>query len=752
MIQPTQQALPTDSGDTPVSKREWNVKRFIVCLGVAVLVSAVASAILLGIGVSSLNEAPLSYNSLNYKTQVLKNGDLKIDQRVSIKLNEREDDDGDTLPWRQMYQQYTINPNNLTSIADVSVRNVTDGTTYTQTKPIPPDDVSGTDNWDSTEANHWYIADVSDSDNPTQYVASTAGRDSKYPVEIGWNIPETDSAEAMVFDITMTFHGVSTAHPDVTNFQWEPFGNANQIPIGTVNATVSFPEGINSKNSWAWLHYAGQSQTSRADDGTLKFSAQNVGAGEHLDLVAMFDSSASSGVARTSSTDVKQSIIDDETQQETKARDAARVKARFTVIAWIIGGILALILSVFALRAAFTTYGASRYHGDVEYWREPPNMSPASAASMHDLVLKKTSDKASRQMAASVLSLASKHAISIYPGSVSVYGNVDLVQADSVQISSAVSSDDKRLQKDLASTSTIVIHPVCSNDRGALKLSSSEDAALHLLECAAQRLNSSVFDLKQMQQSFKKWESGYKEQAKFTNAVSGEFALLGATQTKASSIGLGITGITCALVGTLAAGLTLGGGTFVIGILCSFVLLVCSIFAVTYGKVTVLNDTGQEYAGQIQGLERYLLDFSSFEDRGVDNLTLWDRYLVYAAAFGISNEALQQLARANPKLGDPEWLDSNASGSMLYWSFRPWAFMAYGYGMGGFGNASPGMPANSNVNPGIGDLGSQLTSSFSSISSTIHAAAPSSSSGGGFSGGGFAGGGGGSGGGSFGGR
>ncbi|MFT8592585.1 MAG: DUF2207 domain-containing protein [Bifidobacterium sp.] len=751
-MQPTQRSLHTDSGEAPASKREWNVRRFILCLGAAIIIAAVAVALLLGIGVSSLNEAPLSYNSLDYKTQVLKNGDLKIEQRVSMKLNEREDDDGDTRPWRQMYQQYTINPKNLTSISDVSVRNVTDGTTYKQTKPIPPDDVSSTSNWDSTEANHWYIANVSDSDNPTQYDASSADKDSKYPVEIGWNIPETDSAKAMVFDITMTFHGVSTAHPDVTNFQWEPFGDANQIPIGTVNATVSFPEGVSSKNSWAWLHYAGQSETSRKSDGTLQFTAQDVSAGEHLDLVAMFDSSASSGVARTSSSNAKHSIIDDETQQETKARDAARSKARLTIIAWIIGGIVAIILSIFAVRAAFKTYGASRYHGDVEYWREPPNMSPASAAGMHDIVLRKTSDKASRQMAASVLSLASKHAISIYPGSVAAYGTIDLTQADSVQISSAVSSGDKRLQKDLASTSTIVIHPVCSHDRDSLKLSSSEDAALHLLECAAQRLDSPVFDLKQMQRSFKKWESGYTEQAKFTNAVSGEFALLGATQTRSSSIGLGILGIVVALVGTLAAGMTLGGGTFVIASLCGFLLLVCSIFAVMYGKVTVLNDTGQEYAGQIQGLQRYLLDFSSFEDRGVDDLALWDRYLVYAAAFGISNEALQQLARANPKLSDPQWLDSNASGSMLYWSFRPWTFMTYGYMAGSFGEAAPGMPAGADFNPGIGDIGSQLTSSFSSISSTIHAAAPSSSSGGGFSGGGFAGGGGGSGGGSFGGR
>jgi uncharacterized membrane protein len=185
------------------------------------------------------------------------------------------------------------------------------------------------------------------------------------------------------------------------------------------------------------------------------------------------------------------------------------------------------------------------------------------------------------------------------------------------------------------------------------------------------------------------------------------------------------------------------------------VLLLTSCFALAYGKSTGLSERGQEYAGQVQGLRRYLLEFSAFQERGVDDLTLWDRYLVYAAAFGISNQALKQLALAYPQLSDPQWLDANASGSLLYWTYRPWVFAgaAYGYGMGGGVDRTTGaMAAGPAFGGGFGDLGGQLTSSFASIHSTIQAAAPSSSSGGSFGGGGFAGGGGGSGGGSFGGR
>ena len=130
---------------------------------------------------------------------------------------------------------------------------------------------------------------------------------------------------------------------------------------------------------------------------------------------------------------------------------------------------------------------------------------------------------------------------------------------------------------------------------------------------------------------------------------------------------------------------------------------------------------------------------------------LWDRYLVYAAAFGISEKTLRQLALAYPELSDGQWLDQNASGSLIYWSYRPWAFQRAAMAGGIAGTAASIDPSAFSAT--VGDIGSQISSSFSELRSTIAAARPSSSgSGGSFSGGGFGGSGGGSGGGSFGGR
>lgn len=164
-----------------------------------------------------------------------------------------------------------------------------------------------------------------------------------------------------------------------------------------------------------------------------------------------------------------------------------------------------------------------------------------------------------------------------------------------------------------------------------------------------------------------------------------------------------------------------------------------------------LTRAGQPLAGQVLGLRRYPEHFSDFTDRGVPDLALWDKYLVYAAAFGISAKVITQLAIVYPEVEDSQWLEENASGSLVYWSYLPHRWyrsddMSH--------NISQGFEAGS-FSAQAGDLGAQLTSSFADLSRTIRAAAPSSSNGssaGSFSGGSFSGSSGGSGGGSFGGR
>lgn len=723
-----------------------------VFIAIAATIGVVA-IMLLAIALDD-GSADLSYKTLDYDVQVQSNGDLKVTQHIDMKLADRSDDDGDH-PWKQLYQQYMLKESDLTNITDISVRNVTTGETYQQGDIAIPSSYS-TGEWNQEHAKQWYIADVSQGDsNPQPFDPAKDGLvagntdDRSKKIEIGWNIPVTTSASSMKFDITMTMQGVTTAYQDVATFQWEPFGANNQIPIGKVTGTITFPNDITADNSWAWLHTERTSTTERGDKGSLQFTVHDVRAGDYVDVVAMFDVDATSGVARTRDTTIKNGIMESEARQERQWRDQQRKKARIRLITWIAIAVIGLVLCVIAVALALRSFNRSQYHGDIEYWRDEPEMSPASAAELLHMVADKHSKTlSSRKMSASVLSLASRGAIAIYPGVAAMYQGIDMSQANNADIARLIANDPART-RDVGKTSTVVILPVVFDNVQSLRLCPSEQAALDLLVTASERIGSPVFDLDQMNENFSDWENGYKLQEKFTNTCDNEFAMLGATSIcGGGAFAAGICAVMLAFLSMLYFGAI---GNLALLAVISVPMMFASVFALSYLKLKGLTDNGQYLAGQVVGLKRYMEDFSDFRDRGVADLTLWGRYMVYATAFGISEKAMKQLLKAYPQLADPNWLDANASDSLLYWSYRSWYFNHHYAGPASCDTNSMDFSPSAN----FGDIGAQLESGFADIQSTIAAASPSSSysgSGGSFSGGGFGGSSGGSGGGSFGGR
>jgi uncharacterized membrane protein len=137
------------------------------------------------------------------------------------------------------------------------------------------------------------------------------------------------------------------------------------------------------------------------------------------------------------------------------------------------------------------------------------------------------------------------------------------------------------------------------------------------------------------------------------------------------------------------------------------------VTAVLLGFATLLlrsrTSGGAQRASEWRAFERKLRDFSQMEDAPAGHLILWERYLVYAVALGVSQRLAHGLMMRVP--------EEQRS------SFAPWY-------VGSGGDYSFG---------GMADFGS-------SFGGAVHSAmvpASSSGSGGGFSGGGGGGGGGG---------
>jgi uncharacterized membrane protein YgcG len=130
------------------------------------------------------------------------------------------------------------------------------------------------------------------------------------------------------------------------------------------------------------------------------------------------------------------------------------------------------------------------------------------------------------------------------------------------------------------------------------------------------------------------------------------------------------------------------------------------------GTIVLGNRTqaGAEAHARAKGLAKYLKDFSQLDEAPVGHLILWERFLVYSVALGVSGDLVRNIAFKVPEV-------ANNPG------FAVW-YVGPGRGLDRFDSVGR-----------MGDVGSSIASSFSPPSK--------SGSGGGFSGGGGGGGGGG---------
>lgn len=76
-------------------------------------------------------------------------------------------------------------------------------------------------------------------------------------------------------------------------------------------------------------------------------------------------------------------------------------------------------------------------------------------------------------------------------------------------------------------------------------------------------------------------------------------------------------------------------------------------------KTRTLTQKGVNEQEKWKALKRYMENFSLLNEREVPELVLWEKYLVYATAFGIADKVLSQLKIKYPELMDENYMMSN---------------------------------------------------------------------------------------------
>lgn len=82
-------------------------------------------------------------------------------------------------------------------------------------------------------------------------------------------------------------------------------------------------------------------------------------------------------------------------------------------------------------------------------------------------------------------------------------------------------------------------------------------------------------------------------------------------------------------------------------------ILICEVLLfITTKHINVLTEEGEIERQQWKGLKKYMEDFSLLNEKDIPDLELWEKYLVYATAFGISDKVIEQLKVVYPHFNE----------------------------------------------------------------------------------------------------
>ena len=505
---------------------------------------------------------------------------------------------------------------------------------------------------------------------------------SKGEFEIAWGVSEDSSSATRKFKISYTVVDAVKNYADCSEFYWQFVGSDFGIASDKVKGTIKLPKAVNNIDDLrVWAHGPLNGNIEKASLNTVKFDVSDLASKTMVEVRVVTPTYVFENNANTYRSSKFQSILD----EEAKWANEANMKRTFLRIGLVLAIIVAIIIfDVFlGVMIKYIIDGSKlkkqfqKKKIQLKYFRDIPdemNATPARAAFMYYFRngTSQMSTHLSEIFSATVLDLALQGLVEFEPIDKKDF-NIIIKQSEEVHLTA-----DERVVFDLLIKTSNGTGKVSSSDlkKYSKKHYESVYNKLKKLPELAQKYHKGAlkYDI-EGEKLFKKWTS--KATIYYTIFFVAFFFMFVVPPLIIPCIPLFLCGLVC---------------------------------TINSHKISVLNDKGLEEVAQWKGLYNYMDEFSLLNEKEVPDLVLWEKYLVYATAFGISEEVMEQLKVVYKELSDPNYFNT----------YSHFAYMHY----------------MSNPN-----FGNNFISSFNKSMSSVYTAASSSYSsahggGGGFSGGG----------------
>lgn len=560
-------------------------------------------ALLLG---STNVEASLRLKELDFDVRLNDDGSMDVTETWDISISETN----------TLYKTFKIDKNKYDSISNFSVKEIT-----------------AKRNNKFTESRSWQYH------LPKDYYFGGINQDNEY--EVSWGVGLDDSSDTRQYEIKYTVIGAVHKYGDCAELYWQLLGENFQIPANKITGTIKLPSSVdNKKDIRVWGHTEDlNGEINVTDNDTVEFELTNYRANRYVEVRITTPPYIFWNVYNENYEDILDDIIEEEVKwtEEANARRAQKEKNSIIFVSIEIGIIAVLCLIVIRNMIKYI----KRLHEiknsfkitKLEYYRELPDDTANPSEAM--FILSKYVDT-SKALSSTLLNLALKKYIELSQQGKDIYITI-------------LNSDDQYLKRD-------------------------EKEVLSLLERVKSIEKLDKITMKQLEKFVRKYPKSIKgvikgftiypkeaaeEKGKFDSEIEKESLNIGV------HLALYFVAIMFIMFFGVFSGIFISESLIVkapliTGLISAFMILVCSIIIdvvlvfMLLDKINGLTEKGLNEQEQWKAFKKYMVDFSLLKEKEVPALALWEKYLVFATAFGVADKVIKQLKVAYPELNNQD--------------------------------------------------------------------------------------------------
>ncbi|MGN1270210.1 MAG: DUF2207 family protein [Clostridia bacterium] len=448
--------------------------------------------------------------------------------------------------------------------------------------------------------------------------------------EIAWGV-SVNGTETRKYQVKYTVVDAIKTYNDCSELYWQLVGKENTIPVNKLTATIKLPKAVENKNNvrgWAHGPYNGNI-TIYKDKVYLEvdyLDSEVMVEARVVTLENLFSTNKVTNINKFNSILSQEQAWADEAnaEREEYIREKERQENAEKIFNIVIK-IMTIVLGIFfAYKLIKNILKASKTEKkkmpEIDYFRDIPDeqASAGDAAFLYYFKKERFSKNISKVLSATILQLALKKYISF---SIDNTESKPQVRINVLDYSDHINQMPS-LKRDEQTVYNLLVKVANStkNDTRTFNMKEFEKYAKKHSEVFINQINTIESTIKIQQEESENYSKEIEKQT---------------TSHAAYAIMYIVWGIIAMVILPIISILLLSNA------ITHFIM---------YNKIYNLTDKGLEEKAKWNGLKKYMEDFSLLNEKEVPDLVLWEKYLVFATAFGIADKVLEQLKIKYPEL------------------------------------------------------------------------------------------------------